>query len=113
MKHRSALRRASAVLAAATLGTISYAQVTLLNVSYDPTRELYQDLNGAFAKQWKAKTNELVHRFTKTETSEIDGFFRKAKRESAAVLKYGKIGQRSMTEKDAISCLGFSETVYQ
>src|ERR1700690_1427819 len=28
----------------------------LLNVSYDPTRELYQDINAAFAKEWKAKT---------------------------------------------------------
>jgi len=28
----------------------------LLNVSYDPTRELYQDVNAAFAAQWKAKT---------------------------------------------------------
>ena len=54
----------------------------------------------------------LVHRFTETETHEIDGFFRQARRESAAVLKYGKILQRSMAEKDAISCLGFSETVY-
>ena len=54
----------------------------------------------------------LVHRFTKTGTNEIDGFFRQARRESAAVLKYGKILQRSMAEKDAISCLGFSETVY-
>ncbi len=32
------------------------APVKLLNVSYDPTRELYQDINAAFAKQWKAKT---------------------------------------------------------
>ena len=54
----------------------------------------------------------LVHRFTETETHEIDGFFRQARRESAAVLKYGKVLQRSMAEKDAISCLGFSETVY-
>ncbi len=30
--------------------------VKLLNVSYDPTRELYQDINAAFARQWKAKT---------------------------------------------------------
>jgi len=30
--------------------------VKLLNVSYDPTRELYQDINAAFAEQWKAKT---------------------------------------------------------
>ena len=34
--------------------------VTLLNVSYDPTRELYQDLNAAFAKEWKAKTGQTV-----------------------------------------------------
>ncbi|MGA8012080.1 MAG: sulfate ABC transporter substrate-binding protein [Candidatus Acidiferrales bacterium] len=36
------------------------AQATLLNVSYDPTRELYQDYNGAFAKYWKAKTGQDV-----------------------------------------------------
>ena len=38
----------------------AHADVTLLNVSYDPTRELYQDFNAAFAKQWKAKANETV-----------------------------------------------------
>jgi sulfate/thiosulfate transport system substrate-binding protein len=36
------------------------ADVSLLNVSYDPTRELYQDYNVAFAKQWKAKTGDNV-----------------------------------------------------
>jgi len=36
------------------------ADVTLLNVSYDPTRELYQDINAAFARQWKAKTGDTV-----------------------------------------------------
>ncbi|RZL02703.1 MAG: sulfate ABC transporter substrate-binding protein [Rubrivivax sp.] len=34
--------------------------VTLLNVSYDPTRELYQEYNEAFAKHWKAKTGDNV-----------------------------------------------------
>ncbi len=34
--------------------------VTLLNVSYDPTRELYQELNVAFAKHWQQKTGEVV-----------------------------------------------------
>src|SRR5512137_1669830 len=34
--------------------------VTLLNVSYDPTRELYQDFNKAFAAHWKAKTGDSV-----------------------------------------------------
>jgi len=38
-------------------GTALFAgSVKLLNVSYDPTRELYQDIDAAFAKQWKAKT---------------------------------------------------------
>jgi sulfate/thiosulfate-binding protein len=36
------------------------AQVTLLNVSYDPTRELYVNYNAAFAKYWKAKTGQDV-----------------------------------------------------
>ncbi|MFZ2999977.1 MAG: sulfate ABC transporter substrate-binding protein [Undibacterium umbellatum] len=36
------------------------ADISLLNVSYDPTRELYQDVNQAFAKQWKAKTGDNV-----------------------------------------------------
>jgi sulfate/thiosulfate transport system substrate-binding protein len=36
------------------------AEVTLLNVSYDPTRELYQEYNAAFAKYWKAKTGDDV-----------------------------------------------------
>jgi sulfate/thiosulfate transport system substrate-binding protein len=44
--------------------TSSFAQAsgpaTLLNVSYDPTRELYVDINAAFAKQWKAKTGQDV-----------------------------------------------------
>ncbi|MBL8447585.1 MAG: sulfate ABC transporter substrate-binding protein [Zoogloeaceae bacterium] len=43
-------------LALATTG--ASAQATLLNVSYDPTRELYQDFNTAFAKQWKAQGGE-------------------------------------------------------
>ena len=40
--------------------SVAHADVTLLNVSYDPTRELYQDYNTAFAKYWKAKSNEVV-----------------------------------------------------
>jgi len=40
--------------------TASAADTTLLNVSYDPTREFYQDFNVAFAKYWKAKTGDQV-----------------------------------------------------
>jgi len=38
----------------------AHGQVTLLNVSYDPTRELYQEYNAAFAKHWQAKAGEKV-----------------------------------------------------
>ena len=38
----------------------TFAATTLLNVSYDPTRELYGDYNAAFAKHWKAKTGQDV-----------------------------------------------------
>jgi sulfate transport system substrate-binding protein len=40
--------------------TAAPAPVTLLNVSYDPTRELYAEFNTAFAKHWKAKTGQTV-----------------------------------------------------
>jgi sulfate transport system substrate-binding protein len=46
----------AAVLSLPTLA----AEVSLLNVSYDPTRELYQDVDAAFAKDWKAKTGDTV-----------------------------------------------------
>jgi sulfate/thiosulfate-binding protein len=46
-------------LAAATSWNVA-AQTTLLNVSYDPTRELYQDFNAAFVKYWKTKSGQDV-----------------------------------------------------
>src|SRR5262245_66213155 len=42
-----------------TVGTL-HAQQALLNVSYDPTRELYADFNAAFAKSWAGKTMQKV-----------------------------------------------------
>ena len=36
------------------------ADVSILNVSYDPTRELYQEFNAAFAKSWQAKGGDKV-----------------------------------------------------
>jgi sulfate transport system substrate-binding protein len=50
---------AAAILAAASLGTAAQT-ISLLNVSYDPTRELYVEYNAAFAKYWKAKTGQDV-----------------------------------------------------
>jgi sulfate/thiosulfate transport system substrate-binding protein len=60
---RSLLTR---VLAVASLGTLlppavqAQKPVTLLNVSYDPTRELYADFNQAFAAYWKGKGGQVV-----------------------------------------------------
>ena len=50
----------SAPAAWAQQATPTAQAVTLLNVSYDPTRELYADYNQAFAKHWKAKTGQVV-----------------------------------------------------
>jgi sulfate/thiosulfate transport system substrate-binding protein len=47
-------------LAVLSLPAVVAADVKLLNVSYDPTRELYQQVNSAFAASWKAKTGENV-----------------------------------------------------
>src|SRR5437868_6597442 len=61
MLRRPLLRSAVAALAVVALGASALARdVTLLNVSYDPTRELYQSVNAAFAAQWKAKTGDTV-----------------------------------------------------
>jgi sulfate/thiosulfate-binding protein len=56
-------RIAALVLAAAIFAggaAFARADVTLLNVSYDPTRELYKAIDAAFAADWKAKTGETV-----------------------------------------------------
>jgi len=50
----------AAVLVVLAAGEVRAADITLLNVSYDPTRELYKEYNSAFAKYWKAKTGDDV-----------------------------------------------------
>jgi sulfate/thiosulfate-binding protein len=52
-------RRALVIAAMAATSSLAMAkEISLLNVSYDPTRELYQEYNAAFAKYWKAKTGD-------------------------------------------------------
>ncbi len=51
---------AAAFVSLAGAGRAFAEETTLLNVSYDPTRELYQELNVAFARQWKARTGSTV-----------------------------------------------------
>ena len=63
MTHTIRQHRFTRLLAIATLGLSAWtaqAQVSLLNVSYDPTRELYVEFNQAFAKHWKSKTGQDV-----------------------------------------------------
>ena len=64
MIRPSLLRRPRALLvlalAASLAGSAAAKSVDLLNVSYDPTRELYADYNAAFAAYWKAKTGDDV-----------------------------------------------------
>ena len=50
----------AAAILAALAAVPARADVELLNVSYDPTRELYQEFNAAFAKDWEAKNKEKV-----------------------------------------------------
>ena len=55
---------AAAMLAVLTLASCEKgpaSEVTLLNVSYDPTRELYEDINVAFAAHWKSTHGQTVH----------------------------------------------------
>ena len=57
------MKRLNAFITATALGLsalTAQAQVSLLNVSYDPTRELYVEFNQAFAKHWKGKTGQDV-----------------------------------------------------
>jgi len=70
MSNKTFSRRAisslalAAVVALGGLSTLSgpahAKDISLLNVSYDPTREFYAEYNGAFAKFWKAKTGDTV-----------------------------------------------------
>ncbi|MGB5092929.1 MAG: sulfate ABC transporter substrate-binding protein [Parvibaculum sp.] len=59
LTRRSALLLAALLLLLATTFEVR-AETTLLNVSYDPTRELYEAVNKAFSADWKTKTGESV-----------------------------------------------------
>src|SRR2546425_695909 len=62
MSKRPFIRTMAALSVAAglLLTWTARADSTLLNVSYDPTRELYQDFNAAFSNYWKGKTGDAV-----------------------------------------------------
>lgn len=54
-------KKAALLGAAVLLSSVAFAKdINLLNVSYDPTRELYRDFNAAFAAHWKEKTGDSV-----------------------------------------------------
>ncbi|WP_400163712.1 sulfate ABC transporter substrate-binding protein [Brevibacillus sp. TJ4] len=65
---QASVKRLAIIVLAAAIGGCSAGggsgegdnAVELLNVSYDPTRELYQEVNEEFAKEWKEKTGQTV-----------------------------------------------------
>jgi sulfate/thiosulfate-binding protein len=59
-QRRLLLALSSAIFMGGVGSVAQAAEVTLLNVSYDPTRELYVDFNKAFAEYWKKKTGNTV-----------------------------------------------------
>ena len=59
-RFRAAALAVCASLGLASCGKDASSDITLLNASYDPTRELYADINVAFAKQWKQSTGQKV-----------------------------------------------------
>jgi sulfate/thiosulfate transport system substrate-binding protein len=56
----SLIKKTLGLAATLAISSTAFANVELLNVSYDPTRELYQEFNPAFSKYWKEKTGETV-----------------------------------------------------
>jgi sulfate transport system substrate-binding protein len=61
MSRFSKVKSAIAAVALTVMtASVALADATLLNVSYDPTRELHKELSAAFAEEWKAKTGETV-----------------------------------------------------
>ncbi len=62
MKPFPRMLLAGLVAGSVQVGTLAmaFAETTILNVSYDPTREFYKDFNAAFSKHWKAETGEDV-----------------------------------------------------
>jgi ABC-type sulfate transport system substrate-binding protein len=62
------------MLSLVTAGALRAGEITLLNVSYDPTREFYAEYNEAFAKHWKEKKGEDAA----AEAAEQDGQLQRA-----------------------------------
>jgi sulfate/thiosulfate transport system substrate-binding protein len=60
MINRRKFTLSAAAIALALSAGAAHADKTLLNVSYDPTREFYKEVNEVFAQAWKAKTGETV-----------------------------------------------------
>ena len=61
MTFKQVISSLSVVVVLAAFAPVDAAEtVSLLNVSYDPTRELYQEFNTAFIKEWKTKTGQTI-----------------------------------------------------
>ena len=61
MKRTLLKSLAASLLVFSVAGVVNAAEINLLNVSYDPTREFYKEYNELFAKYWKEKTGDTVN----------------------------------------------------
>jgi sulfate transport system substrate-binding protein len=113
MVIRNILLGFSLTAAALIPSTAPAAPATLLNVSYDPTRELYQDINGAFAKTWKDQvTIKQSHGGSgKQARAVIDGLPADVVT-LALAYDVDEIAQRGLIAKDWQSRLPFNSTPY-
>mgnify|MGYP003693932363 CR=1 FL=1 len=78
------------------------ATFQLLNVSYDPTRELYQSYNAAFAKYWQAKTGEKVaikqsHGGSGAQARSVIDGHRRRRRHARARLRHRRDRRRTLS----------------
>ena len=83
----------------------AFADTSLLNVSYDPTRELYKEFNAAFAAKWKAETGAAsVILETKTDSALLGGFILRAgsvRYDWSTAGRIGRLGRELARPADA------------
>lgn len=87
--------------------SVTWAEMTLLNVSYDPTRELYSDYDQAFARYWQKKTGEQV------QTKESHGGSGKQARAVIEGLEADVVTLALANDIDAISDAGLIRPDWQ
>ena len=93
----------AALLGAATLAGAAPKPVTLLNVSYDPTREFYVEFNAAFAAHWEAKTGQKI-----TINQSHGGAGKQAETLWNGMVTWGRAGAAGELQQDQLAAQQFA-----